>query len=153
MIENHFENLLLMKLSNQEITEAGFIFERERGFNHSEFEKDTINHSSLLHLTCFELEQLLVNGLDYNVYENETERTSAYWALSKRVNKKLISKFRNWLKVELESNQYYAIYQILIALDYLKENVFSKSRTGRDASEFELNRIDALNYLKIINIL
>lgn len=136
-----------MKLTNQELTEAGFIFERERGFNHSEFEKDTINQSSLLHLTCFELEQLLVNGLDNNIYENETERTSAYWALSKRVNKKLITNFRNWLKVELENNQYYAIYQILISLDYLEENVFSKSRTGRDDSEFELNRIDALNYL------
>ena len=136
-----------MKLTNQEITEAGFIFERERGFNHSEFEKDTINQSSLLHLTCFELEQLLVNGLDNNVYENEIERTSAYWALSKRVDKKLIAKFRNWLKFELENNHYYAIYQILIALDYLEENAFSKSRTGRDDSEFELNRIDALNYL------
>jgi hypothetical protein len=136
-----------MKLTNQEITEAGFIFERERGFNHSEFEKDSINQSSILHITSDELEQLIVKGLDYNVYENETERTSAYWALSKRVNKKLIAKFRNWLKVELENNQYYAIYQILIALDYLEENVFSKSRTGRDDSEFELNRIDALSYL------
>lgn len=150
MIENQFliyENLLLMKLTNQEITEVGFIFEKERGFNHSEFEKDSINQSNLSQFTNSELEEIIIKGLDNNIYENETERTSAYWALSKRVNKKLISKFRNWLKVELENNQYYAIYQILIALDYLEENAFSKSRTGRDDSEFELNRIDALNYL------
>jgi hypothetical protein len=136
-----------MKLTNQEITEVGFIFEKERGFNHSEFEKDSINQSNLSQFTNSELEEIIIKGLDNNIYENETERTSAYWALSKRVNKKLISKFRNWLKVELENNQYYAIYQILIALDYLEENAFSKSRTGRDDSEFELNRIDALNYL------
>lgn len=150
MIENQFliyENLLLMKLTNQEITEAGFIFERERGFNHSEFEKDSINQSNLSQFTNSELEEIIINGLDNNIYENETERTSAYWALSKRANKKLITNFRNWLKFELENNHYYAIYQILIALDYLEENVFSKSRTGRDDSEFELNRIDALNYL------
>jgi len=136
-----------IKLTNEQFTEAAFIFEQENGNSHSNYEKGIISESKLTEFKPTELEQIIVDGLNFGIYENEFERVSGYWALSKSGNQNLISDFQKWLKMELEFGNGIPIFQILIALDRLDEPAFNKKRTGREVSETELNIRDAKQYL------
>lgn len=136
-----------MKLTNEQFTEAAFIFEQENGNCHSNYEKEIISESKLTEFEPTELQQIIVDGLNSRIYENEFDRVSAYWALSKIGNHNLISDFQKWLKMELEYGNGISIFQILVALDRLDEPAFSEKRTGRAADETELNIKDAKHYL------
>ena len=137
-----------MKLTNDQFTEVAFIFEKENGNFHSDFEKNIIAESVLTKYKTTELEKIIVIGLNSGIYENEDERVSAYWSLSKIGNRNLIADFKKWLLNELENENGIAIFQILIALDRLDEPAFNKNRTGQAFDETELNIRDAKNYLK-----
>jgi len=139
-----------MKLTDTQFEEAAYIFERANGNNHSSYEKSIINKSKLLKFKLFELEQIIVDGLNSNIYYNEFERVSGYWALSKIGNPNLISQYQKWLKSDLENGDFISVFQILVALDILKEPVFHKNRNSRGADETELNARDAKEYLKSI---
>lgn len=136
-----------MTLTNEQFTEAGFIFEKENGSHHSDYEKDIIAESELTKFKPTELEQFIVDGLNSGIYKNEDKRVSAYWSLSKIGNRKLISQYKNWLRTELENGNPIAVFQILVGLDRLDEPAFHKKRTGRAVDETELNFRDAKNYL------
>ena len=136
-----------MKLTNEQFTEAGFIFEKANGNSHSDYEKQILAESELTKFKPTELEQIIVDGLNSGIYKNEDERVSAYWSLSKLGNRNLIADFKKWLRTELENANGIAVFQILIGLDRLDEPAFNENRTGRAADETELNFIDAKNYL------
>lgn len=57
------------------------------------------------------------------------------------------SEFKKWLGTELENENAFAVFQILVALDRLEEPAFSESRVVRGEDETELNLIDAKEYL------
>ena len=136
-----------MKLTNEQFTEVAFIFEKENGNSHSEFEKGIIAESKLTKYKPTELEKIIVDGLNSGIYKNEDERVSGYWSLSKIGNRNLIAEYKKWLRTELQNENGIAVFQILIGLDRLDEPAFNENRTGRGADETELNFIDAKNYL------
>jgi hypothetical protein len=80
-----------MKLTNEQFTEVAFIFEKENGNSHSEFEKGIIAESKLTKYKPTELEKIIVDGLNSGIYKNEDERVSGYWSLSKIGNRNLIA--------------------------------------------------------------
>jgi hypothetical protein len=136
-----------MKLTNEQFTEAGFIFEKANGNSHSEYEKQIIAESELTKFNPTELEQIIVDGLNSGIYKRERERVSGYWSLSKIGNRNLITEYQKWLRTELESENGIAVFQILVGLDRLDEPAFNKNRTGRGADETELNLRDGKEYL------
>ena len=90
-----------MKLTNEQFTEAGFIFEKANGNSHSEYEKQIIAESELTKFKPTELEQIIVDGLNSGIYKNEDERVSGYWSLSKIGNRNLIAEYKKWLRTEI----------------------------------------------------
>lgn len=136
-----------MKLTNEQFTEVAFIFEKENGNSHSDFEKGIIAESKLTEFKPSELEQIIVDGLNSRIYEKEDERVSGYWSLSKIGNRNLIAEYKKWLRMELENENGIAVFQILIGLDRLEEPVFNENRTGQGVDEKELNIRDAKQYL------
>ncbi|WP_369998805.1 hypothetical protein [Winogradskyella sp.] len=136
-----------MKLTNEQFTEAGFIFEKAKGNTHSDYEKQIIAKSKLTKFKPTELEQIIVDGLNSGIYKNEDERVSGYWSLSKIGNRNLIAEYRKWLRTELQNENGIAVFQILVGLDRLEEPAFNESRTGRGANEIALNFRDAKEYL------
>ena len=136
-----------MKLTNEQFTEVAFIFEKENGNSHSDFEKQIIAESKLTEIKSSELEKTIVDGLDSGIYKKEDERVSGYWALSKIGNRNLIADFKKWLLTELNDENGIAVFQLLVALDQLEEPVFNENRNGRGANETELNIKDAKHYL------
>lgn len=137
-----------MTLTNDQFTEAAFIFEKAKGSSHSEFERKIIEESELTKFHPTELEQIIVDGLNSGIYKTETERISGYWSLSKIGNRKLIAEYKKWLLEELENENGIAVFQILVGLDRLDEPAFNENRNGRGADETELNLRDAKEYLK-----
>ena len=136
-----------MKLTNEQFTEAGFIFERANGNFHSDYEKQIIAESELTKFKPTELEQIIVVGLNSGIYKNEDERVSGYWSLSKTGNRNLITEYKIWLRTELENENGIAVFQILVGLDRLDEPAFNENRTGRGTDEMELNLRDGKEYL------
>ena len=136
-----------MKLTNDQFEEAAYIFEKANGYSHSKYEKKIIAESKLKDLNVTELEKIIVDGLNSDIYKTENERISAYWSLYKIGNQNLISDFKHWLEAELKSDSKATLFQILVALDSLGESAFHENRTGRAADEIELNIRDAKEYL------
>jgi len=137
----------MIKLTNQQFEEIAYIFEQANRGSHSDYERKIIKESKLAKFKPFELEQIIVDGLNSNIYKKESERVSGYWALSKSINSDLISQFRKWLKIELDNKNSIPIFQILVALDRFHEPAFHKNRNSRGADETELNIRDAKEYL------
>ncbi|WP_242132293.1 hypothetical protein [Aestuariivivens marinum] len=140
-----------MKFSDEQFEAVTYIFERAHGNIKTDYENEVINMSGLSKFEHSFLERNIVNDLDKGVYNNSTDRISAYWVLGKRFNRNLIPAFQKWLRYELDSNDAIAVYQILIALGNMDEPVFNPKRNGSYASwEAELNIEDAKDYLKHI---
>ena len=136
-----------MKLTDEQFTEAGFIFEKVNGNIHSESENQIIAESELTKFEPTELEQIIVDGLNSGIYKNEVKRVSGYWSLSKIGNRNLITEYKKWLRTELENENGIAVFQILVGLDRLNEPVFDENRTGRGADQTQLNLRDGKEYL------
>lgn len=142
-----------MQLTVYQIEEAAFIFERENGHLGDEYSRGVLAESNLTTYKVSDLEKIIVNGLNKSLYKYFADKTSAYWALSKRCNRNLIPEFKRWLRSELEAENGAAVYQILIALNNIGEPVFHKDREGGSAVfETDLNLRDAREYLTKQNI-
>ena len=140
-----------MKFSDQEFEALAYIFERAHGNIKTDYENEVINKSGLSKYKPSLLEREVINGLNAGIYNNSTDRVSAYWVLGKRFNRNLIPAFQKWLRYELESNDAIAVYQILFAFGNMDEPVFNPKRNGSYVSwETELNIEDAKDYLKHI---
>ncbi|MDH4058402.1 MAG: hypothetical protein OEU76_06535 [Cyclobacteriaceae bacterium] len=138
-----------MKFTKIQFEAAAYIFEKTHGNKKGDYEEKIISKSGLSGYPLLELEQKIVDGLNSQNYETSKERTAGYWALSKRFNKLLTKNFKNWLRKELELNEPFAVYQLMIALENLDEPVFNPNRQGSSASdEIEKNMSDARVYLK-----
>ena len=141
-----------MQLTNDQIEEAAYIFEKENGHPGATTPRGFSLKSELTVFSPKELEKIIVDGLDRGVYKNSDTKTSAYRALSKRFNRDLIPSFNKWLKSELEVENSIAVYQLLIALGNMEVPVFNKnSERGSAIYETELNLRDARDYLKRVN--
>ena len=137
-----------MKFTNDQFEEVAYIFEKENGNNHANYEKRIIGKSDLTSFNPTDLERIIVDGLENEVYDDSTDRISAYWALSKRFNRNLTPSFKIWLQKEFDLHNQQAVYQLLIALGNMGEPVFNPDREGGTASwETELNMRDAKEYL------
>ena len=136
-----------MKLTNEQFTEAAFIFEKASGNSHSDYEKQIISESELTKFKPTELEQIIVDGLNSGIYKDEGQRVNGYWSLTKIGNRNLIAEYKKWLRTELENENGIAVFQILVGLDRLDEPAFNENRTGRGVDETELNLRDGKEYL------
>ncbi|WP_400075244.1 hypothetical protein [Winogradskyella sp. R77965] len=137
-----------MKLTDHQFTEAAFIFEKENGSYHGNYEKSVIKESNLTLIEPSKLKANIIDGLQSNLYAEIKDRTSAYWALSKTNDTNLISDYKKWLKRELSEENPIPIFQILLALDRFDEPSFHKDRVSRHYDDVELNIRDAKNYLE-----
>tara|TARA_B100001146_G_C15782398_1_gene264788 strand:+ start:47 stop:475 length:429 start_codon:yes stop_codon:yes gene_type:complete len=138
-----------MRFTNDQLEEIAYIFERENGYQHDEYEKRIISNSKISNEEAEILEENVIDGIERGLYDNSTDRISACWALGKRYNRGLIPKFKKWLKIEFEKNEDQAVYQLLISLGNMEEPVFNSDRNGGSAYyEVELNMRDAKNYLE-----
>jgi hypothetical protein len=106
-----------MKLDRKELFEVSLLFEKNKSILLSEIELEIINDSLLknYNLTC--LEQIILNALSKGIYDTKSERTSAYWALSKRIENISSSFFKNWLTIELKHNNAIAVFILLDIID------------------------------------
>ena len=137
-----------MELSNDQLEEAAYIFEKANGHEHSEYEQKLIDNSDLKYINSEDLERMIVYALDTGIYDGTTDRISAYWALGKRFNEALVPAFKKWLQKEVELNDAQAVYQLLISLGNIGESVFNPDREGGSAYwESDLNMRDAKDYL------
>lgn len=137
-----------MEFSNDQFEVIVNIFERVNNKNASDFKIDNINSSGLEAIDVIELESIIIEGLDEDIYR-DNKKSLAYWALGKRFNPKLILKFKEWLQREYDREDSNAVYQLLIALSNLDEAVFSPERNGASAYfEVDLNMSDAKQYLE-----
>ena len=136
-----------MRFPENAIAAAAFLFEQANGNKLSEFEEAEIERHGLSdidpELVSKELRTAVCN--DYKT--DSTYRQQVYWALGKLVDLNLIPFFKERLVSELRRDLI-AVYQILIALDNLEQQIFSEGRDGSVAMhEYELNRADAEVFL------
>tara|TARA_R110002051_G_scaffold322862_1_gene414714 strand:- start:1226 stop:1651 length:426 start_codon:yes stop_codon:yes gene_type:complete len=138
-----------MKLTNNQFEAVAYIFEKANGNVMSEYEEEIISESGLSQLEPVTLEKIIVDGLNNGIYTEKADRISGYWVLGKRFNIDLIPFFRKWLKSELDLNESHTVYQLLISLGNMEEQVFSPDRKGSSSfNETELNLKYAKDYLQ-----
>jgi hypothetical protein len=136
-----------MKLNDHQLEACAYIFEIDLGNDRLNFRQDIIESSGISNYSPNELEKSILQGLENGSFSDDDLRTSAYWALSKRFNRKLIPLFRKYLKYEMELKNTGPLFQLMVALNNIEEPVFSASRTGFAHFETELNLKDAELYL------
>lgn len=139
-----------MKISEETISAAAYVFERANGNPLGEYEQSEVVFHNLNDCDP----ELLASKLKTAILDDSEckirNRAQAYWALGKRHDPQLITFFRERLTIELQ-HDLGAAFQIMIALDNLKEPVFSAARNGSySILDSELNQRDAESYLSKI---
>lgn len=138
-----------MKIEADQFDAISYIFEMANGNNLGNYETRIIDTSKVKGVSPVILVNAIIESFKEANPGDISYRTSAYWALSKRFDKKLIPFFQKQLELELTIEGIPAVFQLLIALDNLTEPVFGKDRNGSYAGmDIELNMRDAKNYLK-----
>ena len=134
-----------MKFTEENLLDIALIFEQANGNVLNSGDVAIVNNSGFIQFTPEELESMLIDS----IADSEPEqRSRVYWVLGKRYNHNLLPKFKDWLKLEVATDNVQVIYQLLIALDNLEEPVFGKDRDGSYSSlDTELNIRDANVYL------
>ncbi|MCP5020378.1 MAG: hypothetical protein GY930_01255 [bacterium] len=125
---------------------ASYVFERARGRVMDTYELNSIAEAGLDQRDPedirSEIEEQLTSG---NL--NADERSTACFALGKTLDSSLVPLFQQQLRLELKAKSS-AVYQLLICLSDLDENVFGVDRDGSfSAMDVELNLRDAEAYL------
>ncbi len=137
-----------MEIAKEQFDALAYIFEKSNGNELGQYENRIIAESGLKELPIPELVTAVFQNLRTDRAEDDTYRTSAYWALSKRFDKKLIPFFQTCLRKELSVAGVPAVFQLLIALDNLTEPVFGADRHGSyGGHDVVLNVRDAETYL------
>ena len=135
-----------MRFSEDAIPAAAFVFERANGKELGPHEIGEIEKHGFETIDP----ELLVKGLrkelesERNVPDSRY-RNSCYWALGKRFDSELLPFFRESMKKELKRDME-STYQIMIALDNLDEEIFSRESVS--ITDYDENRMDAERYLK-----
>ncbi len=125
---------------------ASYVFERARGRVMDTYELNSIAEEGLDNRDPIEIRSEIQELLTSGGLTPE-ERSTACFALGKTSDVSLMPFFQQQLKRELEANSP-AVYQLLICLDNLGEEVFGKDREGSyGATDDELNFRDARTYL------
>lgn len=136
-----------MRIPEDAIPAAAFVFERELGRELSEFETSEIARHGLDGISPDLLARELCSLIQMESKGDCRDRQQSYWALGKRHDRALLPFFREQLGLELQRDLF-AVYQILIALDNLSEPCFSADRQEQySADDYDLNRRDAEAYL------
>ena len=137
----------MMKYSEDAIEAIVYLFEQANGRELESYDLDVIKEHSLVGHDPSVISNYLVDVIQSDSSLAESYRTAVYWALSKRHDKGLISFFIERLATEVSLNSQ-SVFQLLIALDNLEENVFSEERGGSYSSlDDDLNLCDAQLYL------
>lgn len=130
-----------------QLTAAALVFEKNRGIKQTSYNLELITGCGYTDLGSDELKDQIFNVFESDKIIDAELRSTAYWALGKKVDMDLIPFFVQRLKIEL-TEHIQAAYQIMIALDCLGESVFGKDRNGKYTfNEDELNHRDGLIYL------
>lgn len=136
-----------MNFTRENILDIALIFDEANGNSLDDNDALLVKSSGLYELSANEIERLLIETITQD--KTPEYRGSAYWALGKRYNKKLLPELKRLLADEVESNNAGTLYQLLIALDNLGEHVFGEDRKGSyGAADTELNIRDAKVYLE-----
>jgi hypothetical protein len=131
-----------------EKTEAKvFLFERKNGNTLGDFEQAVVSQSNQEGKDLDKIKQELIDSVTFPTELNTQDRCGVYWALSKTFDSDLVDWWTTQLRGEFENNAEW-VYQILIALDNLEEDVFGSDRS-QSYSSFEnaFNLRDARIYL------
>ena len=127
---------------------AAYRFEQANGNRIQLAEFDEIMRHQLTRTDPDELAQ----AIHKTVTSGEADadyRASACFALGKKMDDELLAFFRGRLELEVEAEELPVIYQIMIALDNLDEEIFAPERDGASSSnEHDLNLRDARAYLE-----
>lgn len=138
----------IIELTKEQLPTITLIFEKALGNELCDSDERKIVGVGLSDYPAEELAKSIIYKLN-SENENSEFRSTAYWVLSKRFDKNLLPLFKKWLKIEINAVNSHAVYQLLIALDNLKEPVFGNDRNGRYSfDETDLNLRDAQNYLQ-----
>jgi hypothetical protein len=136
-------------ISIDDLTAAGYVFEQARGISLETFQVELITACGYENCLPEEMKTKVVKHLLSAKDATEANRATAYWALGKSVDEKLVGFFRKQLVAEIERSAADAVYQILIALNDLGEPVFGSDRGGTyDLFDRTLNFRDAHSYIR-----
>ncbi len=125
---------------------AAYFFERERGRPMDDAELACIRDEGLDQAGSTELRRVLEQGLVSGGW-SANERSLACFALGKTFDSTLTPLLQRQLRIEWEERSC-AVYQIMICLSDLGEEVFATDRGGSLSSmDVELNLRDAEAYL------
>jgi hypothetical protein len=123
---------------------AGFLFERRRGIAPFKYADDLIALARLEDADVDEVASEICRLLESGELESEG-RASAYWALGKIGDGRLLAIVQGRLALELVDIR--VAIQAMYAPSIWGEPVFSPERSGISAIDDELNRRDAEAYL------
>ena len=132
-----------MKITNDSLIAAMFLFEKENGIKLDQNSIQEIEKEGLAKENPLDLVTAIKNYIELSPNEDPLLGT-AIFALGKRYDKNLKRFFVKILRRLLDSNPH-ALFQALIALNNLEENALPDDAS---ATEYELNRKFAINYLK-----
>lgn len=122
-------------------------FSQLNGDHLTDFDLAELRTWGLVEISADDLAESILERLRGAVEPPRTFRDSAYFVLGKKFDPSLKSFFVERMEFEL-SRDMEAVYQLMIALDNLREPVFAKDRTGYSVLDNDLNRRDAENYLR-----
>ena len=132
-----------MKITNDSLIAAGVLFEKENGNELDQYSIRLIEKEGLTNSDPSELTNSIINYLK-SASNDDPLLESGIFALSKRYDSNLKDLFVEMLRRTLDANPN-ALYQALIALDNLEENVLPD---GGCINEYERNKRLAEKYLK-----
>jgi hypothetical protein len=128
------------------ILASAFLFEKLNGKSLSSYEEEIIKTELFIPVSKKDLIDQICDFIENSLTSNEV-RSSAYWSLGKAFDSKLLSFFQEKLAFEIRNECYNCIYQILIALDNLGENIF-REETSLSIDKEEENLMYAKSYLE-----
>jgi hypothetical protein len=130
--------------------DASYFFERARGRVMDDYELGAIKKAGLDRSDPLELSREIQASIVSGSLSAK-ERSTACFALGKSFDRMLTPFFQRQLQFEWEAKSC-AVYQLMICLSDLDEQVFGEDRNGSySAMEVELNLRDAEDYLKRAN--
>ena len=135
-----------MRIPEEAIPALAFLFEREAGNGIAQVEIDEIEKHGFSDIDPNRVKKSLLREMANTVQApNSRYRNRGYWALGKLRDSDLLPFFRESLKQEL-NRDIESAYQIMIALDNLDEQIFSRDTVS--IIDYDQNRLDAERYLK-----
>ena len=131
-----------MSFARENLEGAAYVFEKFHGRKLDSIDISVIEDAGLAALLPDVIADMIWSALEEP--QDIDYRMAAYWALGKLARKEDKERFVSALRAEVKNERRVA-YQIMIALDNMNEQVFSRSGVSFD--EDTLNESDAMAYL------